>query len=121
GDFLPLVLAAQDVMGVPVEGGADGRDGFWLRERECRVWTMTVAAGLEAIAPGCRGSMRRRQGWATAFFPVERVRWERTRGPPEGDRPVERRAGAARAGEGAAARVGGRAGDASMADSDRLS
>jgi hypothetical protein len=85
GDLLPLVLAAQDLMGIPAEGAADGTDAFWLRETECRVWTMTVAAGLEAHAPGCRGSMRRRHGWATVFFPPERVRWERTGGPPEGD------------------------------------
>jgi len=89
GDLLPLVLAAQDLMGVPVEGGPDGPDGFWLRETECRVWAMTQAAGLEADTPGCRGSMRRRQGWATAFFPVDRVRWERTSGPPMGAAPED--------------------------------
>jgi Family of unknown function (DUF6125) len=84
-DFLPLVLAMHELVAVPAEGELDGSDAFVLRETECRVWQMTVAAGMEAITPGCRGSMRRRQGWATAFFPEERVEWTRTGGPPMGD------------------------------------
>jgi hypothetical protein len=87
-DLLPLVLAIQELVGVPVDGEMDGAEAFVLRERECLVWQMTVAAGLEEVAPGCRGSMRRRQGWATAFFPKHRVEWTRTAGPPLGNAPA---------------------------------
>ena len=86
-DLLPLVLAMHDLVGVPVEGEMDVGDAFVLRERECLVWQMTVAAGLEEAAPGCRGSMRRRLGWATVFFPKDRVEWTRTAGPPLGTAP----------------------------------
>lgn len=88
GDLLPLVLAMHDLVGVPVDGEMEGAAAFVLRERECLVWQMTVAAGLEEAAPGCRGSMRRRLGWATVFFPKDRVEWTRTAGPPMGTAPA---------------------------------
>jgi hypothetical protein len=86
-DLLPLVLAMHELLGMPAEATVDGPDSFVLREQSCRVWDMTVAAGLEDAAPGCRGSMRRRLGWATAFCPHERVEWTRTAGPPLGGPP----------------------------------
>jgi hypothetical protein len=85
GDLLPLVLAAHDLVGIPATGEPEGPDGFLLRIEGCLVWAMTEAAGLEAHAPGCRGSLRRRLGWASAFFPPERVSWERVAGRPDGD------------------------------------
>lgn len=84
-DLLPLVLAMHDLLDIPAEGEADGPDGFVLHERECRAWQMTVAAGMGDVGTGCRGSLRRRQGWATAFFPKERVEWTRIAGPLLGD------------------------------------
>lgn len=83
-DLLPLVLEVSALIGLDVEGEPDGPDAFLVRERSCLVWEMTEAAGLEHVAPGCRGSMRRRLGWATALFPRERVEWTRVAGPPEG-------------------------------------
>jgi len=84
-DLLPLVVEAHDLVGIPGEGRMDGPDAFLLHVEECRVWDMTRAASLEAVAPGCRGSLRRRLGWATAFFPAERVEWTRVMGRPDGD------------------------------------
>jgi hypothetical protein len=84
-DLLRMVVAIQDLIDIPAEGAMVGENAFGVRETSCRVWQMTVAAGLEEVAPGCRGSMRRRPGWATAFFPPERVKWTRTGGPPDGD------------------------------------
>lgn len=84
-DFLPLVVMMSELLEIPVEASEVGAHGFVLRELECRVWQMTVAAKLEDVTPGCRGSMRRRQGWATVFFPDERVEWTRVGGPPLGD------------------------------------
>jgi hypothetical protein len=86
-DLLPLVLAVHELLDLPAEGETAGEDAFVLREIRCRAWEMTVAAGLEEVAPGCRGSMRRRLGWATFFFPRERVEWTRLQGPPEGPAP----------------------------------
>jgi hypothetical protein len=84
-DLLPLVLEAQELVGIPAEGEMDGDDAFLVRVEGCRVWDMTEAAGLEAAAPGCRGSLRRRLGWATVFFPAQRVAWTRVAGRPDGD------------------------------------
>ena len=84
-DLLPLVVEAHAFVGIPGQGEMDGEGSFLLRVETCRVWDMTLSAGLEAIAPGCRGSLRRRQGWATVFFPAERVRWTREYGRPDGD------------------------------------
>lgn len=84
-DFLPLVIEAHELVGIPAGGQMDGLDSFVIRVEECRVWGMTLAAGLEAAAPGCRGSLRRRLGWATAFFPAEQVEWSRVEGRPDGD------------------------------------
>jgi hypothetical protein len=84
-DLLPLVVEAHDLVGIPGEGRMDGDDAFLVHVEECRVWEMTRAGGLEAFAPGCRGSLRRRLGWATAFFPAERVEWTRVVGRPDGD------------------------------------
>ena len=84
-ELLPLVIEAHDFVGIPAEGEMDGHDAFLVHVAECRVWEMTVAGGLEATAPGCRGSLRRRHGWATAFFAPERVEWTRVIGRPDGD------------------------------------
>lgn len=84
-DLLPLVLEAHALVGIPADGEMDGPDAFVVRVEGCRVWAMTEVAGLEALAPGCRGSLRRRRGWATVFFPAERVHWERVMGRPDGD------------------------------------
>lgn len=84
-ELMPIVVEAQEFVGIPAEGSMDGADSFLLHIEECRVWDMTVAAGLEAAAPGCRGSLRRRLGWATVFFPAERVEWTRATGRPDGD------------------------------------
>ena len=83
-DLLPLILAMHELLEVPSEGEGDADGSFVVRELRCRVWEMTVAAGLEDAMPGCRGSMRRRRGWATVFFPPERVEWTRVEGPPLG-------------------------------------
>ena len=83
--LLPLVIEAHAFVGIPAEGEMDDDGSFLLRIEECRVWGMTEAAGLEAAAPGCRGSLRRRLGWATVFFPAERVQWTREYGRPDGD------------------------------------
>jgi hypothetical protein len=84
-DLLPLVLEAQALIGIPAEGVADRPDGFVVTVDECMVWRMTEAAELTDAAPGCRGSLRRRRGWATVFFPEERVSWAREFGRPDGD------------------------------------
>jgi hypothetical protein len=84
-DLLPLVLEAQELIGIPAGGEMDGGQSFVLDVRDCLVWPMTEAAGLELAAPGCRGSLRRRLGWATVFFPVERIAWTREAGRPDGD------------------------------------
>jgi hypothetical protein len=86
-DFMPLVLAAHDLIEIEAVGEEAGPDAFVIRETECRVWAMTQAADLEAVTPGCRGSMRRRLGWATVFFPRARISWERIGGPPDGEPP----------------------------------
>jgi len=85
GHFLPLAVAAHDLIGLPADGAMEGSDGFLLRVPQCRVWTMTERADLTAQAPGCAGSLRRRMGWASVFFAVDRVRWERAYGRPDGD------------------------------------
>ena len=74
-DFLPLVLEAHALVGLPSEGEADRPDGFLLTVDDCIVWRMTEAAELTDAAPGCRGSLRRRRGWATVFFAEERISW----------------------------------------------
>ena len=84
-DLMPLVVEAHTLVGIPAEGEMDGADAFLVRVEACRVWEMTTAAGLEDLAPGCRGSLRRRHGWATAFFAAERVEWTRVLGRPDGD------------------------------------
>jgi hypothetical protein len=83
--FMPMVVEAHALIGIPGEAELDGPDAFVIRIEGCRVWDMTEAAGLEAAAPGCRGSLRRRLGWATVFFPAERVEWTRVAGRPDGD------------------------------------
>lgn len=83
--FLPLVIAAHDLIGVPAQGRSDGPDSFVLEVAECRVWGMTEAARMTDVAPGCRGSLRRRLGWATLFFDPERISWTREFGRPDGD------------------------------------
>ena len=84
-DLMPLVVEAHAFIGMPAEAEMDGHDAFLVRVEACRVWDMTLAGGLEAAAPGCRGSLRRRLGWATAFFAAERVEWARVLGRPDGD------------------------------------
>lgn len=84
-DLMPLVAEAHEFIGIPGQVEPDGPDAFLVRVEECRVWAMTRAAELTHVAPGCRGSLRRRQGWATAFFPAERVEWTRVAGRPDGD------------------------------------
>ncbi len=84
-DFFPLALAVHELIGIPADGEMEDPDAFLVRVADCLVWTMTERAGLAAHAPGCAGSLRRRLGWATAFFPAERVHWERTHGRPDGD------------------------------------
>jgi len=84
-DLLPMVLEVQELVGIPAEGEMDGEDAFLVHVDGCLVWDMTEAAGLQALAPGCRGSLRRRLGWATVFFPAERVDWTRVAGRPDGD------------------------------------
>ncbi len=84
-DLMPLVVEAHDLVGIPAEGRMDGPDAFLVHVEQCRVWEMTLAAGLEGSAPGCRGSLRRRLGWATVFFPAARVEWTRVLGRPDGD------------------------------------
>ena len=84
-DFLPLALEVHELVGIPADGQMDGPEAFLLHVEGCRVWDMTEAAGLQAFAPGCRGSLRRRVGWATVFFPAERVGWSRVAGRPDGD------------------------------------
>lgn len=83
--FLPLALEAHELVGIPAEGELDAGDSFVLRISDCRVWTMTEAAELTHLAPGCRGSLRRRLGWATVFFGRERIAWTREAGRPDGD------------------------------------
>lgn len=83
--FLPMAEAAHDLVGYPGTGTMDGDHAFDFAVDACPVWPMTEAAGLTDVAPGCRGSLRRQLGWATVFFPAERVRWTRTHGRPDGD------------------------------------
>ena len=83
--FLSMVVAAQDLVGIPAEGEMDGESAFVLRVEECMVWTMTEAAELTDVAPGCRGSLRRRLGWASVFFAPKSFRWTREFGRPDGD------------------------------------
>lgn len=84
-DLLPLTVAAHEMVGIPAEGEMDGDDSFILAIESCLVWEMTEAASLTTSAPGCRGSLRRRLGWATAFFDARRVVWTREAGRPDGD------------------------------------
>ncbi len=84
GAFLPLTLDAHRLMGIPAMGALDGASAFTLHVEDCRVWPMTERAGLAREAPGCRGSLRRRHGWASVFFAPERIRWTRSFGRPDG-------------------------------------
>ena len=84
-DFLPLAVAAQEMIGIPAEGEMDGENSFTLAVETCRVWDRTEAACLTTAAPGCRGSLRRRLGWGTVFFDPHRVVWTREVGRPDGD------------------------------------
>ncbi len=83
--FLPMAAAVHELVGLPSKGEMDGPSAFTLGVHSCPVWPMTERAGLTESAPGCRGSLRRRLGWASVFFPVDSFRWTRTHGRPDGN------------------------------------